>query len=80
MIAAGRNRLVLGQDLRVVDVANGQLWLEGAVRLRPGQAIDLVGAWPGLGDVGGRGRVVTWRVIRLTSEGPCYRGCCRLET
>lgn len=82
MIAAGRSRLTLGQDLRLLEAARDQFWLEGAVRLRPGQAIELVGRWPGVSameDGAGRARVVTWRVIRLTREGPCYRGCCRLE-
>jgi hypothetical protein len=79
-MATGRNRLMLGQDLRVIEVGQGQIWLEGNVRLRPGQPIELVGTWPGLGDVPGRGRVVTWRVVRLSAEGPYYRGCCRLET
>ncbi len=78
-IAAGRSRLLLGQDLRLMEVAEDQLWLEGSMRLRPGQAIELVGRWPGLDAGAGRARVVTWRVVRLTPEGPCYRGCCRLE-
>ncbi len=82
MIAAGRNRLTLGQDVRLLDAARDQFWLEGAVRLRPGQAIELVGRWPGVTGIegsAGHARVVTWRVIRLTAAGPCYRGCCRLE-
>jgi hypothetical protein len=79
MIATGRNRLVLGKDLRVVEVGHDQIWLEGVVRLRPGQSIDLVGAWPGLDEGAARGRVVTWRIVRLSSEGPHYRGCCRIE-
>ncbi|MEI6244537.1 MAG: hypothetical protein WCQ64_05775, partial [Acidobacteriota bacterium] len=57
----------------------GQLWVEGPVRLRPGQPIELIGRWPGLGEDIGRARVVTWRIVRLTSEGPLYRGCCRLD-
>ena len=79
MIAAGRSRLTLGQDLRLVEASAGQVWLEGCVRLRPGQPIDLIGPWPGVIDDGGRARVVTWRIVRLTDKGPCYRGCCRLE-
>lgn len=79
MVTAGRSRLMLGQDLRLVEASPGQLWLEGPVRLRPGQPIELIGRWPGLGDHVGRARVVTWRIVRLTSEGPLYRGCCRLD-
>lgn len=79
MIAAGRNRLMVGQDVRLVEAMRGQVWLEGAVRLRPGQAIELVGRWPGIEEGNGRARVVTWRVVRITNRGPCYRGCCRLE-
>jgi hypothetical protein len=79
MMAAGRSRLTLGQDLRLVEAAYGQIWLEGAVRLRPGQPVELIGQWPGVDAGASRARVVTWRVIRLTTEGPYYRGYCRLE-
>ena len=79
MLAVGRSRIALGPELRLVDASLGHLWLEGSVRLRPGQPVDLVGTWPGL-DVGaGRARVVCWRIIRLTTAGPYYRGSCRLE-
>ena len=78
MLASGRNRLTLGQDLRLVEVSLDAIWLEGRMRLRPGQAVDLIGRWPGLEDAG-KARVVTWRIARLTNEGPYYRGCCRLE-
>lgn len=77
-LAAGRNRLALGHELRLVEVAGDHVWLEGAMRLRPGQAVELIGRWPGLDDAG-KARVVTWRIVRLTDEGPYYRGCCRLE-
>ena len=79
MMTAGRSRLVLGREVRLLESVFGQVWLEGTVRLRPGQAVELVGHWPGV-DVGaGHAHVVTWRVIRLTVEGPCYRGYCRLD-
>ncbi len=78
MLAAGRNRITLGQDLRLLEVSQGQLWLEGTLRLRPGQAIELIGRWPGV-EQGGRASVLTWRVVRLTETGPTYRGCCRIE-
>ncbi len=79
MMAAGRNRLVLGSDLRLLDAALGQLWLEGSVRLRPGQPVELVGHWPGIEPGLVKARVITWRVVRLTREGPYYRGSCRLD-
>lgn len=79
-LSTGRSRVMLGPDLRLLDAEAGVLWLEGAVRLRPGQAVELVGRWPGLSEVTpNRARVVTWRVVRLTTEGPRYRGACRLE-
>lgn len=79
MIAAGRGRLILGQDLRLMETGRGHIWLEGSARLRPGQALDLVGEWPGLGDLSGHARVMTWRIVRITDAGPHYRGCCRIE-
>lgn len=77
-IGLGRSRLRLGRDLRLVSVAERVLWLEGAIRLRPGQAVELIGAWPSP-IVEPRGRVVHWRIIRLGHEGPIYRGCVRLD-
>ena len=79
MMAAGRNRLVLGSELRLLDAARDHVWLEGSVRLRPGQPVELVGHWPGIEPGAARAHVVTWRVVRLTREGPYYRGCCRLD-
>ena len=79
MLAVGRSRVALGPDLKLVEVSLGLIWLEGSVRLRPGQPVDLVGAWPGLETSAGRARVVCWRIVRLTSAGPFYRGSCRLE-
>jgi hypothetical protein len=78
VLSYGRNRLVLDRDVRLIEVSEGHLWLEGLIRLRPGQSVDLVGNWPGLSD-GGRARVVSWSIVRLTGEGPYYRGACRLE-
>lgn len=79
MIAAGRSRLMLGQDLRLLEATQGKVWLEGPVRLRPGQPIELAGRWPGISVEASRARVITWRIVRITGEGPFYRGCCRLE-
>jgi hypothetical protein len=78
-MSAGRSRLMLGPDVRLVEASAGQLWLEGRVRLRPGQSVDLIGPWPGLPTPPTRAHVVTWRVVRLGREGPYYRGCCRVD-
>jgi len=77
-IGLGRNRLALGRELRLISADEDVLWLESAMRLRPGQFVELIGSWP-LASVGSRARVVTWRLTRLAAEGPIYRGCLRLE-
>lgn len=78
MIGLGRNRLALGRDLRLVSADEQVLWLEGAIRLRPGQAVELIGAWP-ISILDTRARVVSWRIIRIGAEGPLYRGSVRFE-
>ena len=77
-LSMGRHRVALGADLRLLDATGEVLWLEGLIRLRPGQTVDLIGTWPGVHDAH-RARVVTWRIIRVTDRGPHYRGSCRLE-
>jgi hypothetical protein len=77
-IGLGRNRLSLGRELRLIGVDDDAVWLEGVVRLRPGQSVELIGAWP-IAPGSTRARVVTWRLTRLGAEGPIYRGCLRLE-
>ena len=77
-IGLGRNRIALGRDLRLIDADDHVLWLESLVRLRPGQSVELIGAWP-LPPGSSRARVVNWRLVRLGAEGPIYRGCLRLE-
>ena len=78
MIRLGRNRLALGRDLGLVNADEDALWLEGSVRLRPGQSVDLIGEWP-MAASSTRGHVLSWRLIRVAREGPIYRGCVRLE-
>ncbi|TAK16749.1 MAG: hypothetical protein EPO35_04735 [Acidobacteria bacterium] len=78
MIGLGRNRLSLGRDLRLINADGDAVWLEGTVRLRPGQAVDLVGHWP-TEPMTPRGHVVSWHLTRLGPEGPIYRGCVRLQ-
>lgn len=77
-IGLGRSRLSLGRDLRLVGADEDVLWLESVIRLRPGQSVELVGAWP-FPAAGSRAHVVTWRVTRLGADGPIYRGCVRLD-
>jgi hypothetical protein len=78
-IGLGRNRIKLGRDLRLINSDEHVLWLESLVRLRPGQAVELIGAWP-LPAGSCRARVVHWRLVRLGAEGPIYRGSLRLES
>ncbi len=78
MIGLGRNRLTLGRDLRVVSADDEVLWLESGMRLRPGQIVELIGAWPSA-VANSRARVVSWRLTRLGPEGPIYRGSLRLD-
>ena len=78
MIGLGRNRLALGRELRLVSADEDALWIEGVMRLRPGQSVELIGSWPVAPGCSG-GRVVVWRVARLGADGPIYRGCIRLS-
>ena len=78
MIGLGRSRLSLGRDLRLLNADEDVLWLESVMRLRPGQSVELIGAWPAAAG-GSRAHVVTWRVARLGAEGPIYRGSLRLD-
>ena len=66
-----RRRCVVGRDVWIVSEAIDEVWLEGAVRLRPGMVVELVAE-------GSRTAVVlTWLVSRLGKEGTVYRGRCR---
>ncbi len=66
-----RRRCVVGRDVYIVSEAIDEVWLEGAVRLRPGMIVDLVG------DASRTVVVLTWLVSRLGKEGTVYRGRCR---
>ena len=76
MLGLGRNRITLGRELRLISADEDALWVESAIRLRPGQSVQLIGSWP-LPGGNSRARVVTWRITRLGGEGPIYRGCLR---
>lgn len=78
MIGLGRNRLALGPDLRLIGADDEVIYLESVLRLRPGQCVELIGAWP-VARPSSRAFVVNWRIARLGREGPIYRGCLRLE-
>ena len=70
-------RLKLGRDLEVIRHTPDGLDLEGVVRLRPGQVVDLIGSDDGpSGGLAGRARVQCWSVAQLGSSGPIYRGHC----
>ena len=70
-------RLKLGRDLDLVRKTTDGLDLEGPVRLRPGQLVDLIEADHGEGrGVGGRAKVQSWSVVQLGSSGPIYSGHC----
>lgn len=75
-LRVGRQRIVLGGGLRLVECRDRELWLEGALRLRPGQVVALAGRWPS--GVTGEARVTSWRLVGLGLSGPVYRGCCQL--
>ena len=68
-------RLNLGRDAFLVAQRPDGLELEGPVRLRPGNAVAIVG----YGDSGAdrRALVWTWVLRRWGSSGPVYRGFCR---
>ncbi len=64
-------RCVVGRDVGIVSETMDEVWLEGAVRLRPGMVVVVVGE-------GSRSAtVVTWMVSRLGQEGTVYAGRCR---
>ncbi len=69
-----RRRYRLGRDLTMVDETPGDVYVEGRVRLRPGQPIEICGAGEDRGAL-----VLTWMVARLGKDGPVYRGVCRWD-
>lgn len=72
----GRQRIALGGGLRLVECRDRELWLEGGLRLRPGQVVALAGHWPA--GITGEARVTSWRLVSVGRAGPVYRGCCQL--
>ncbi|HEX5217856.1 MAG TPA: hypothetical protein VFV98_20485 [Vicinamibacterales bacterium] len=68
-------RLTLGGNARLVHYRINGIFVESAVRLRPGHAVEIQ-----LRE-GEDGRVrwasvATWAVARLGSDGPTYAGVC----
>jgi hypothetical protein len=71
-------RIQLGGQWQIVEETAEGLRLEGAMRLRPGQLVEVVpiaGAEPSLPSRSAW--VVSWSVARLGKEGLTYRGLCR---
>lgn len=69
-----RARLQLGRDARVLREDEDEVELESTARLAPGRAVLMFRT----GNDEGRVAVVCgWRLVRVGSQGPVYRGCCR---
>ena len=70
-------RVRLGRELVVIRETPDGVDVEGVIRLRPGQVVELVAAdgGPGVGR-GGRARVQSWSVAHVGSSGPIYGGHC----
>jgi len=69
--------LHLGRQVRVLEETTADAQLEGAIQLRPGQLVELVG--DGRNGSTRVGLIVSWSVARLGKEGPMYRGVCRWQ-
>ncbi len=73
-------RVVLEQDVRVIDTSADGVRLEGRARLSPGQRVRLVDRSGAAGLATPRRAVVqSWIVTRLSGKGPIYQGICRFE-
>jgi hypothetical protein len=72
-----RTRLQLGRDARVLRETDDEVELESAERLAPGRPVLMFRT----GNDNGRVAMVAgWRLVRMGSHGPVYRGCCRWTT
>ena len=78
MTAAPPVRIMIGRDVQVIGQEGQRVSLKGALRLRPGQRIEIVSA-ASTGAPNVIAVVETWRVGALEKRGPTYRGTCRLE-
>jgi len=67
---------VLGRDLTVVIEREDGVEIEGRGRLRPGRDIELVRAGGAAAEVR-RAEILSWRVVRIGSDGVLFRGFCR---
>lgn len=69
-----RTRLRLGRDARVLREDADEVEIESTERLAPGRAVVVFRT----GNDAGRVALVSgWRLVRVGSDGPVYRGCCR---
>ena len=70
-------RVHLGRDCTLVAEDEYGVEVESPRRLVPGRPVDLVRDGP---SISVRPAVVwTWRVVRMGSSGPRYRGYCRWQ-
>ena len=72
-----RRRVQIGRDVLILTELDDGVEMEGAVRLRPGDQMEVV--WPGTGDQAPVVRSAflwTWAVTRLGSGRPIYTGFC----
>jgi hypothetical protein len=71
-----RPRVWIGRDVRVVSESPEVIELEGRMRLRPGRDVDVArtGADP---SAARSATVFTWRIVRVGTDGPVFRGLCR---
>ena len=71
------HRLRLGRQIGLLCETDDGVDIEGRVRLRPGQLVELV-----VEDAdrpARRARVVSWSVKRLGKDGPTYHGHCQWQ-
>jgi len=73
-------RVHVGPQLKVVGETGDGVALEGELRLRPGQTIDLVlGGRSDVEAVVRSATVLSWAVVQLGTDGTIYRGLCRWQ-
>jgi hypothetical protein len=73
-----RQRVRVGQDVRVVSDGPDGVELEGRARLAPGRPVDIVLAAAGTSAPPVKTALVwSWSVVRVGRAGATYRGVCR---
>jgi hypothetical protein len=69
-----RTRLRLGRDARVLREDPDEVEIESTERVAPGRPLVVLRT---ANDAGRVAVVSGWRLVRVGSHGPVYRGCCR---